>query len=92
MTKANTPVPPGWSDWHVSNNTGYGEFNHYMNDNGSYHFYLRGLGTYGVDVLNRDAQRFIVRNAHRPFLVEAATFAPHLPYTPAPRNANDFPG
>lgn len=25
-------------------------------------------------------------------MVEAATFAPHKPYTPAPRNANDFPG
>jgi N-acetylglucosamine-6-sulfatase len=92
MTKANAPVPPGWSDWHVSNNTGYGEFNYYMNNNGSYRYYLRGIGTYGVDVLNRAAQRFIERNSRRPFLVEAATFAPHLPYTPAPRNLNDFPG
>ena len=93
MTKANAPVPPGWSDWHVSNNTGYDEFNYYLNDNGSYHFYPKALGTFGVDVLNKDAQRFIVRNAHhRPFLVEAATFAPHVPQTPAPRNANDFPG
>ncbi len=24
--------------------------------------------------------------------MEVATFAPHAPYTPAPRNANDFPG
>jgi N-acetylglucosamine-6-sulfatase len=93
MTKANAPVPPGWNDWHVSNNTGYNEFNYYLNDNGQFHFYPRGIGTYGVDVLNRDAQKFIEKNAHHsPFVIEAATFAPHEPYTPAPRNANDFPG
>jgi N-acetylglucosamine-6-sulfatase len=28
----------------------------------------------------------------KPFMLEIATFAPHGPYTPAPRNANDFPG
>ena len=55
MNATTAPVPPGWTDWHVSNNTGYGEFNYYMNDNGSYNFYLKGLGTYGVDVLNADA-------------------------------------
>jgi N-acetylglucosamine-6-sulfatase len=93
MTESNAPIPPGWNDWHVSNNTGYEEFNYYLNDNGVFNFYPRGLGTYGVDVLNRDAQLFITKTAHRsPFLVEAATFAPHSPYTPAPRNADDFPG
>ena len=92
MTKANAPVPPGWSDWHVSNGTGYAEFNYYLNDNGAYHFYPYAFGNYGVDVLNHDAQKFIKKNVHSPFLVEAATFAPHLPYTPAPRNAKDFPG
>jgi N-acetylglucosamine-6-sulfatase len=93
MTKANAPVPPGWNDWHVSNNTGYNEFNYYLNDNGHFHFYPRAIGTYGVDVLNRDAQKLIEKNAHHsPFVVEAATFAPHVPYTPAPRNADDFPG
>ena len=92
MTKANAPVPPGWSDWHVSNGTGYAEFNYYLNDNGAYHFYPYAFGNYGVDVLNHDAQKFIKKNVHSPFLVEVATFAPHLPYTPAPRNAKDFPG
>ena len=28
----------------------------------------------------------------RPFLLELATFAPHSPYTPAPRDAGAFPG
>ena len=78
MTKANAPVPPGWSDWHVSNNTGYEEFNYYLNDNGVFDFYPFGLGTYGVDVLNHYAQKFIAKSNHSPFLVEAATFAPIL--------------
>ncbi len=43
-------------------------------------------------MLNRKAQSFITSNASKPFLMEVATFAPHAPYTPAPRNANDFPG
>lgn len=90
MTKASAPIPPGWNDWHVSNNTGYQEFNYWQNDNGAFHFYKKGIGTYGVDVSNRYAQSFIEKNAHGPFMLEVATFAPHPPYTPAPRNARDF--
>jgi N-acetylglucosamine-6-sulfatase len=47
---------------------------------------------YGVDVLSRDASAFIARARRRPFAIEAATFAPHRPYTPSPSNACDFPG
>lgn len=85
------PVPPGWSDWHVSNSTGYAEFNFAMNDNGTFNTY-KGRLNYGVDVLNSDTQTFIKKSAATPFAIEVATFAPHQPYTPAPRNANDFPG
>jgi N-acetylglucosamine-6-sulfatase len=91
MTAATAPVPPGWSDWHVSNNSGYREYNYLLNDNGTYNRYT-GSDKYGVDVLNSDAQTFIKHAGTKPFIVEAATFAPHAPYTPALRNANDFPG
>lgn len=91
MTAASAPVPPGWSDWHVSNSTGYLEYNYLLNDNGTVNRYT-GKNQYGVDVLNSDAQSFIKRSAGKPFMMEVATFAPHAPYTPAPRNANDFPG
>lgn len=94
MTKVTAPVPPGWSDWHVSNNTGYQEFNYFLNDNGSVHYYPTGIGMYGVDVINRYTQKFIQANAHKPFMVEDATFAPHSPYTPAretPRTSLDSP-
>ena len=85
------PVPPGWSDWHVSNSTGYAEFNFALNDNGTFNRY-KGKDKYGVDLLNSYAQSFIKRAAGKPFAIEVATFAPHAPYTPAPRNADDFPG
>jgi N-acetylglucosamine-6-sulfatase len=85
------PVAPGWTDWHVANGTGYAEFNYWQNDNGTFQFH-RGKDNYGVDVINSEAQSFIKQHTTTPFMVEAATFAPHKPYTPAPRNANDFPG
>ena len=34
MTPATAPVPRGWSDWHVSNDTGYREFDYLLDDNG----------------------------------------------------------
>jgi N-acetylglucosamine-6-sulfatase len=101
MTGATAPVPPGWSDWHVGNLTGYTEFNYVLNDNGRFERYggpAGGCGAtsapddYGVDALGADATAFIRRSRGRPFAVEVATFAPHAPYTPAPRNACDFPG
>jgi N-acetylglucosamine-6-sulfatase len=91
LNPTSAPIPPGWSDWHVSNSSGYAEFNFKLNDNGTYKTY-RGPENYGVDVLNSDAQAFINRSADKPFAIEVATFAPHAPYTPAPRNENDFPG
>ena len=53
------PKPAGWDDWHVSNSTGYAEFNYFLNDNGVFRKYT-GPSNYGVDVLNSDAQSFIV--------------------------------
>jgi N-acetylglucosamine-6-sulfatase len=90
MTPQTAPVPPGWTDWHVSNRTGYGEYNYFLNDNGAVHYYA-GPHKYGVDVLNAYARSFIKRVKRKPFIVDVSTFAPHAPYTPALRNAHDFP-
>src|SRR5690349_20499887 len=87
MSGATAPVPPGWSDWHVSNKTGYREFGFEVNNDGR----TSRPADYGVDVLADHATSFI-QGATRPFALEIATFAPHAPYTPAPRNADDFPG
>jgi N-acetylglucosamine-6-sulfatase len=101
ITSSTGPIPPGWSDWHVSNHTGYAEFNYDLNDNGRVNHYGGAVGgcgvtgkpdNYGVDVLGADSRSFINRSKRKPFAIEVATFAPHAPYIPAPRNACDFPG
>ena len=86
-------VPPGWTDWRTAGNA-YGEFNYNLNENGALVHYGATPGDYLTDVLAAKGSAFIdqAAAAHRPFVLELATFAPHAPYTPAPRDANAFPG
>jgi N-acetylglucosamine-6-sulfatase len=86
-------VPPGWDEWDVAGNA-YGEFNYNLNENGRAVGYGSQPQDYLTDVIGSKAARFVndAADAGKPFLIELATFAPHAPYTPAPRNANDFPG
>ena len=93
-----TYVPPGWSDWHVAGNA-YSEFNYALNENGTVVRYggpppAGSAANYLTDVLAARAKTFIdlAATTNKPFLLEVATFAPHYPYTPAPRNAADSPG
>ncbi|MGH2891284.1 MAG: sulfatase family protein [Solirubrobacteraceae bacterium] len=87
-----TYVPPGWSTWDVAGD-GYPEFNYTMNENGHLHHYGHAAADYLTDVIARKGRRFIDRSAAsgHPFFLELATFAPHRPYTPAPRDRQDFP-
>ena len=73
---------------------GYPEFNYQMNQNGSIHRFGFEPSDYLTDVLARSGVAFIDRAAadRRPFFLELATFAPHYPYVPAPRDARAFPG
>jgi N-acetylglucosamine-6-sulfatase len=86
------PVPPGWSEWDVAGN-GYPEYDYSLNENGKVVQYGHQPGDYLTDVLNRKGQNFIAQSAKagQPFMMELATFAPHGPATPAPRDANKFP-
>lgn len=86
------PVPPGWSEWDVAGN-GYPEFDYSLNENGRVVKYGHQPSDYLTDVLNRKGQDFIAQSAKagRPFMLELATFAPHGPFTPAPRDADKFP-
>jgi arylsulfatase A-like enzyme len=90
---ANTAVPPGWSEWDVAG-WGYREFNYKLNINGTIHRFGHAPRDYLTDVIARRGVRFIDRSAAAgtPFFLELATFAPHTPYVPAPRDANRFPG
>jgi N-acetylglucosamine-6-sulfatase len=87
------PVPPGWSEWDVAGN-GYPEFDYSLNENGHVVRYGHQPDDYLTDVLNRKGQDFIGQSARsgKPFMLELATFAPHGPFTPAPRDADKFPG
>jgi len=84
-------VPAGWSEWDVAGNA-YREFNYELNQNGHIVKYRRQPRDYLTDVLAGLADAFIRKSAPGPFLIEIATFAPHYPYIPAPRDANKFPG
>jgi arylsulfatase A-like enzyme len=86
-------VPPGWTDWRVAGN-GYPEFNYNLLENGRLFHYDSAPRDYLTDVLAAKGAAFIDRAAaaRKPFTLEIATFAPHAPYTPAPRDANRFPG
>ncbi|MDT5038152.1 MAG: N-acetylglucosamine-6-sulfatase [Micromonosporaceae bacterium] len=85
-------VPPGWSEWDVAGN-GYPEFNYDLNENHTVVHHGSTPADYLTDVLAGKGEAFINRAARAgtPFLLEVATFAPHAPYTPAPRDASDFP-
>jgi N-acetylglucosamine-6-sulfatase len=90
---SDTYVPPGWNVWDVAGN-GYPEFNYELNENGRLHYYGRDPDDYLTNVLAEHADDFIRAASLRssPFFLEVATFAPHRPYTPAPKYANAFPG
>ncbi len=84
-------VPRGWSEWEVAGH-GYPEFNYNLNQNGRAVHYGSQPADYLTDVLARLADAFIRKSASGPFFIEIATFAPHGPYIPAPRDAELFPG
>ncbi len=86
-------VPPGWNAWEVAG-WGYDQYNYLLNQGGTvFRFghqpqdYLTNvLAHKGVDFVNAAATR------RQPFFLELATFAPHEPYVPAPRDLHDFRG
>lgn len=86
-------VPPGWSEWDVIGD-GYPEFGYQMNSNGRVAIYGYQPKDYVTEVLAEKGLSFIdeAAAARRPFMLELATFAPHRPYVPAPRDASAFPG
>jgi N-acetylglucosamine-6-sulfatase len=87
----NDPPEPGWTFWTVAGN-GYPQFHYDLNENGKFSRYGNQPTDYLTDVLSGMAVRFIKQSGGTPFMIEIATFSPHAPYTPAPRDANAFPG
>jgi N-acetylglucosamine-6-sulfatase len=85
-------IPPGWDEWAVGGK-GYANFSYGLNENGRYHYYGNNTEDYLTDVLAAKGSEYInrVTSARRPFFLEIAPFAPHSPYTPAPRHETWFP-
>jgi N-acetylglucosamine-6-sulfatase len=85
-------VPPGWSNFQGSG-TGYRGFNYTLSANGRVARFGRSSRSYLTDVLRRRGKSFVSRvgQSGHPFMLEVATFAPHRPATPAPRDRHDFP-
>jgi N-acetylglucosamine-6-sulfatase len=79
-------MPAGWYQWDVAGN-GYPEFNYNLNETDTWRHYSDNPQSYLTDVLSAKAGSFIKSAARSggPFMLEVATFAPHQPYTPAPR-------
>jgi len=90
---APTFVAPNWNEWDVAG-WGYPEYDYQMNQDGHIHYYGHKPRDYLTDVLTRLGVSFINRESStgHPFFLELATFAPHTPYTPAPKYAHSFPG
>jgi N-acetylglucosamine-6-sulfatase len=88
------PVPKGWDEWVVGGMAAYTGFDYKLNENGKVRRYGDDAKDYLTDVLARRGTAFIKKAVQKdtPFLLELATYAPHSPYTPAPRHDWTFPG
>ena len=86
-------VPPGWSEWDVAGD-GYRGFDYTLNENGSLVHHGDRPDDYLTDVIAGRGTSFIhdAAAAGTPFMLELATFSPHAPFVPAPRDRGAFPG
>ena len=85
--------PAGWSEW-ISAAAGkpYYEYDYTLNENGTLVDYGHEPQDYLTDVLSAKAKEFITRSASspEPFFLYLTPYAPHGPFTPAPRHAELF--
>jgi len=80
----------GWTQWDVTDN-GYPEYGYTLNEDGVHDPHAHTPADYLTDVLSGLGQAFVSKKSPEPFLLEVASFAPHAPYTPAPRHSTLFP-
>ena len=91
-------VPPGWSAWAVGGEA-YREFNYNLavkptGGRARIVHYGNAPQDYLTDVIAEHGRAFVADAVadRKPFLLELSTYAPHAPYTPAPRDTGLFPG
>ncbi len=88
---AKSYVPPGWDQWEVSD-SGYRGYDYTLNENGRPARHGHAPAEYLTDVLSNKGVAFVDKSAaeRKPFLLEVASFTPHVPATPAPRDGRRF--
>lgn len=83
-------IPPGWTDWVVGVDINlYTGYDYTLNENGIQVAYGSTPEDYATDVLLNHALDFLESTEsedERPFFLEFAATAPHLPLPPAPRH------
>jgi arylsulfatase A-like enzyme len=83
--------PPGWDTFTVFTTRRSGAYYNYRLTDGTYHG--SSPSDYSTDVFARKARQFIRQTRDgRPLLLMFTPYAPHSPYTPAPRDASPPPG
>lgn len=94
-TASPTYIPPGWDEWYSpAAGNPYTEYNYTLNENGALAVYRAAAADYLTDVIRARAVDVIKRAAatpNQPLFVYFSTYAPHEPFTPAPRHASLFP-
>jgi arylsulfatase A-like enzyme len=91
-TASDTYIPPGWNEFDSAvSGLPYTEYHYTLNENGHHVTYGRGPKAYGTTVYVGLADRFIRKEAGKPFFVYLNVYAPHEPATPAARDRYLFP-
>ncbi|WP_304047951.1 sulfatase [Jatrophihabitans endophyticus] len=85
-------VAPGWDEWDVGGGA-YSEYDYVLNQDGIGVQYGHDPSDYLTNVLSHRGGDFIDRasKSTKPFALEVATYAPHLPATPGPGFEHSFP-
>lgn len=87
-----THVPPSWDEWY-GRLTGDDYYDYQVNENGDIFSYGATEEDYYTDVLARMTKDYLQRTVQdpSPFFMYVAPQAPHGPFIPAPRHAEEYP-
>ncbi len=87
-------LPKGWTEWYSPvDGDAYVQYNYVLNENGQQVEYGEEPDDYGTDVYAGKTIEFIERSVaeEKPFFAYVSVYAPHWPYTAAPRHEHLFP-
>lgn len=90
-SKGAASVPPGWDRW-VAFSQSPNYYGYSLSIDGLVVRYGSAAQDYSTDVLSGYVRSFVTDlDPDEPFFLEFAPYAPHSPFTPAPRHTNSLP-